>query len=119
MASTVAHDSHNIVAVGTNDSEIVLAINEIIKRKGAVLACNKGEVLSLDLPIAGLMSDKDGEEIAKEYQAVDQLVKSMGSTLKAPFMTLAFMSLVVIPELKLGDKGLFDASSFSYTNLME
>jgi adenine deaminase len=119
MASTVAHDSHNIVAVGTSDSEIVFAINEIIKRKGAVLTCDKGKIHSLDLPIAGLMSDKDGVEIANEYVTVDKVVKSMGSKLKAPFMTLAFMSLVVIPEIKLGDKGLFDTQSFTYTNLMD
>jgi adenine deaminase len=119
MASTVAHDSHNIVAVGTNDDEIIFAVNEIIKRKGAVLACEKGRIQSLDLPIAGLISDKNGKEIAKQYEIVDNMVKSMGSKLKAPFMTLAFMSLIVIPEIKLGDKGLFDGKRFSYTNLME
>lgn len=117
VASTVAHDSHNIVAVGTSDVEIVSAINQIIDTKGGILACN-GEYSSiLPLPIAGLMSDEAGDIIAKRYEEVDAFAKALGSTLYAPFMTLAFMSLLVIPELKLGDKGLFDSRSFEFIDL--
>jgi len=119
LASTVAHDSHNIVAVGTTDCEIVSAINQIINSKGGILACNGEQTCMLSLPVAGLMSDAEGTEIAKKYEEVDAMAKSLGSTLRAPFMTVAFMSLVVIPELKLSDKGLFDVTTFSFTNLME
>jgi len=119
LASTVAHDSHNIVAVGTSDREIVSAINQIINSKGGILACNGEQTCMLSLPVAGLMSDAEGTEIAKKYEEVDAMAKSLGSTLRAPFMTVAFMSLVVIPELKLSDKGLFDVTTFSFTNLME
>ena len=119
LASTVAHDSHNIVAVGTSDREIVSAINQIINSKGGILACNGEQTCMLSLPMAGLMSDAEGTEIAKKYEEVDAMAKSLGSTLRAPFMTVAFMSLVVIPELKLSDKGLFDVTTFSFTNLME
>jgi adenine deaminase len=119
LASTVAHDSHNIVAVGTSDDEIVSAINQIIDSKGGILACNGEQTCLLSLPVGGLMSDAVGTEIAQKYEEVDAMAKALGSTLRAPFMTVAFMSLVVIPELKLSDKGLFDVSTFSFTNLME
>ena len=119
IASTVAHDSHNIVAVGTSDSEIALAINRIIDCKGGIVACNGDRVSLLPLPIGGLMSDLEGEVIAKQYEAVDAMAKDLGSTLNAPFMTVAFMSLLVIPELKLTDVGLFDGITFSFTKLME
>jgi adenine deaminase len=119
MASTVSHDSHNIVAVGTSDDEIVSAINQIIQSKGGILACNKNKSLILELPVGGLMSTLEGHEIARKYEEVDNMVKELGSTLKAPFMTVAFMSLLVIPKLKLSDKGLFDGRTYSFTNLME
>lgn len=118
LASTVAHDSHNIVAVGTNDDEIVLAINRIIESKGGIIASNGANMSLLPLPVGGLMSDADGISIAKQYEHVDKMAKELGSTLTAPFMTLAFMSLLVIPELKLGDKGLFDGKKFEFTDLM-
>lgn len=119
MASTVSHDSHNIVAVGASDEEIVCAINCLIDSKGGVLACNSDEMKMLPLPVAGLISVKNGEETARLYEEVDAMAKRLGSTLKAPFMTLAFMSLLVIPKLKLSDKGLFDGRSYSFTALMD
>ena len=119
LASTVSHDSHNIVAVGTSDKEIVSALNQIIESKGGILACDKDRLSYLPLPVGGLMSDAEGDVVAQQYEEVDAMAKELGSKLKAPFMTLAFMSLVVIPELKLSDKGLFDGLTFSFTALME
>lgn len=118
LASTVSHDSHNIVAVGVSDDEIVSAINHIIDSKGGILACDKDQLCLLPLPVGGLMSDMQGEEIARRYEEADAMVKAMGSTLKAPFMTVAFMSLIVIPRLKLSDQGLFDGHTYSFTELM-
>lgn len=119
MASTVAHDSHNIVAVGTSDAEIVSAINQIVESKGGILACDGDKTCLLPLPIGGVMSQDKGAVIAQRYEEVDAMAKELGSTLKAPFMTVAFMSLLVIPELKLGDKGLFDGRNFKFVELME
>ena len=119
LASTVAHDSHNIVAVGVSDEEIMSAINQIIDSKGGILACHGERTCLLPLPVAGLISDSEGHLIAERYQEVDALAKEMGSTLLTPFMTMAFMSLLVIPELKLGDRGLFDSRNFKFVELME
>jgi len=119
LASTVAHDSHNIVAVGTSDEEIASAINQIIDSKGGILACDGSKTCLLSLPIGGLMSDAEGSKVAERYEEVDAMAKELGSTLHAPFMTVAFMSLLVIPELKLGDKGLFDGKNFRFVELME
>lgn len=119
LASTVSHDSHNIVAVGTSDEEIVSAINQIIDSKGGILACEGDRVCLLPLPVAGVMSDDEGFVIAQRYEEIDAMAKELGSTLRAPFMTVAFMSLLVIPELKLGDKGLFDGRNFKFVELME
>jgi len=119
LASTVAHDSHNIVAVGTSDAEIMSAINQIIDSKGGILACDGKKTCLLSLPVGGLMSDADGFDIAERYDEVDAMAKELGSQLHAPFMTLAFMSLLVIPELKLGDRGLFDGRNFKFVELME
>lgn len=118
LASSIAHDSHNIIAIGTNDADIAKAINAIVNAKGGIVACNSEHCELLALPIAGLMSDLPGEEIAARYEKIDAMAKAMGCKLHAPFMTLAFMSLVVIPELKLGDKGLFDGLKFEYIDLM-
>jgi adenine deaminase len=113
IASSVAHDSHNIVAVGVDDESICKAVNLIIAQKGG-LACvaPEGAELLLPLPVAGLMSVNDGFAVAKAYTAIDQMAKGLGSTLRAPFMTLSFMALLVIPHLKLGDLGLFDGDGF-------
>ena len=117
FASSVAHDSHNIVAVGTNDEEIVQAINAIIKTKGGVVVVNNQKEYLLSLPVAGLMSHEEGYAVAKQYKELDAMLHEMGATLRAPFMTLSFMALLVIPELKLSDKGLFDGKTFSFTSL--
>ncbi len=117
FASSVAHDSHNIVAVGTNDKAITRAVNAIIKNKGGIVVVNDGKVDSLPLPVAGLMSNKDAWEVAARYQYLDKKVHELGSTLRAPFMTLSFMALLVIPDLKLSDKGLFDGTTFSFCSL--
>ena len=119
IASTVAHDSHNIIAVGVTDKEICEAVNEIILAKGGICAVvnNADKIIkhSLALPVAGLMSNEDGYAVAAAYTQIDKFVKSeLGSTLEAPFMTLSFMALLVIPHLKLSDKGLFDGENFSF-----
>ena len=116
LASSVAHDSHNIVVVGISDEEISRAVNLVIKNKGGLVAVGSKEV-ELPLPVAGLMSDKDGYEIAEAYTLLDNFVKQeLKSTLAAPFMTLSFMALLVIPHLKLSDKGLFNGDNFSFIN---
>ncbi|MCD4680795.1 MAG: adenine deaminase [Bacteroidales bacterium] len=115
MASTVAHDSHNIIAVGTSDEEIVKAVNLLIETKGGVSVVN-GEYNSvLPLAVAGLMSADNGFEVAGKYDMLDKKIKEMGSKLSAPYMTLSFMALLVIPALKLSDKGLFDGNKFEFT----
>lgn len=114
IASTVAHDSHNIVAVGTTDEALMAAINAVIAAEGGISCVNESEQKVLPLPVAGLMSTGDGFEIAQQYTAIDSMAKNLGSSLGAPFMTLSFMALLVIPHLKLSDKGLFDGDSFSF-----
>jgi len=117
IASSVAHDSHNIVAVGTSDEAIAKAINLVIKEGGGVSAVNDTDEKALPLPVAGLMSTCDGYRVANSYHILDEEVHRMGSKLRAPYMTLSFMALLVIPELKLSDKGLFDGLKFSFTDL--
>lgn len=117
IASSVAHDCHNIVVVGTSDAEICNAVNLIIKNTGGICAVIGAENKSLALPVAGIMSDKDGWKTGKLYQEIDAMAKQLGSNLKAPFMTLSFMALLVIPDLKLSDKGLFSGNSFSFVDL--
>ena len=115
LASSVAHDSHNIVAVGVDDESISKAVNLIIQQRGGISAVTMHKELMLALPVAGLMSNSDGYEVAESYTNIDRFVKEeLGSTLAAPFMTLSFMALLVIPHLKLSDKGLFDGDSFSF-----
>ncbi|MEO0528003.1 MAG: adenine deaminase [Bacteroidota bacterium] len=117
IASSVAHDSHNVIAVGTSDTELCKAVNLIIENKGGICAVNGDEEKSLALPVAGIMSDTNGWETGKRYQEIDAMAKSLGSTLKAPFMTLSFMALLVIPDLKLSDKGLFSGKQFEFADL--
>ncbi|SER74481.1 adenine deaminase [Pedobacter rhizosphaerae] len=112
IASSVAHDSHNIIAVGVNDESICEAVNLVIKETGGVVALGNGKEEVLPLPVAGLMSTQNGYEIAERYTSIDNFAKELGSTLVAPFMTLSFMALLVIPHLKLSDKGLFDGDEF-------
>lgn len=118
MASSVAHDSHNIICVGVNDNDIIPAINEIIRGKGGLALATNGRVDYLPLPVAGIMSDKPVREIAEIYQKLTLLAGEKGCRLQAPFMTLSFMALLVIPELKIGDKGLFDGRKFRFVPLM-
>ena len=112
IASTVAHDSHNIIAVGVDDESITTAINSVIQEKGGVSCVNKTETKILPLPVAGLMSTADPYEVAEQYTIIDAMSKALGSQLGSPFMTLSFMALLVIPHLKLSDKGLFDGDQF-------
>lgn len=114
IASSVAHDSHNIVAIGTTDESLCKAINLVIKESGGVSCVDQEKSLVLGLPVAGLMSANDGYAVAKSYTEIDAMAKSIGSNLQAPFMTLSFMALLVIPHLKLSDKGLFDGDQFSF-----
>jgi adenine deaminase len=113
----VAHDSHNIIAVGTNDGEITQAINLLVETKGGISLVDGDHHLQLPLPVAGIMSNEDGYKIADTYKQLNQSAKNLGSTLHAPYMTLSFMALLVIPELKLSDKGLFDGTKFEFTSL--
>lgn len=114
IASSVAHDSHNIIAVGAGDHSIAEAINLVIDRKGGVSCVSSASAKILALPVGGLMSNEDGYKVAEAYTAIDRMAKSLGSTLSAPFMTLSFMGLLVIPSLKLSDLGLFDGEKFSF-----
>jgi adenine deaminase len=115
IASSVAHDSHNIIAVGIDDESICKAVNLVIKEKGGVSAVSHTNEKVLALPVAGLMSNEDGYSVAASYTAIDKMVKEeLGSTLASPFMTLSFMALLVIPHLKLSDVGLFDGDDFKF-----
>jgi len=115
IASSVAHDSHNIVAVGCDDFAIAHVVNLVIEASGGVAASDTEDDALLSLPVAGLMSDQSGVEAAKGYTAVDTFAKEkLGSVLAAPFMTLSFMALLVIPKLKLSDLGLFDGEKFEF-----
>jgi adenine deaminase len=112
IASTVAHDSHNIIAVGVDDASIVKAINLVIAQKGGISCVKGNEQKVLGLTVAGLMSTQDPYTVAQAYTEMDQMAKELGSSLGSPFMTLSFMALLVIPHLKLSDKGLFDGDAF-------
>ena len=117
IASTVAHDSHNIIAVGVTDKALCDAVNAIIACEGGVVALGNNKQCLLPLPVGGLMSNLPAEEVASQYSKVDAYAKELGSTLRAPFMTLSFMALLVIPQLKLSDKGLFDGATFNFVDL--
>ncbi|MDG1429702.1 MAG: adenine deaminase [Crocinitomicaceae bacterium] len=117
IASCVAHDSHNIIAVGTNDKDLCEAINAIVREKGGVSLANGDEVSTVALPVAGIMSNLDGYEVAEAYEKLDLRSKELGVTLAAPYMTLSFCALLVIPKLKLSDKGLFDGEKFCFTSI--
>jgi adenine deaminase len=117
LASSVAHDSHNIVAVGVSDDDIVNAINGVIEYKGGLAVSSEESTEVIALPVAGLMSEDDAFQVAERYTAIDSLVKQFGSALQAPFMTLSFMALLVIPDLKLSDKGLFDGRTFQFVDV--
>ncbi|MCZ4693628.1 adenine deaminase [Ancylomarina euxinus] len=117
ISGSIAHDSHNIIAVGTNDADLLKALNKLIVMKGGMVACEHDECQSVQLDVAGLMSNKRGEDLLENYKDLSDFTKSFGSDFHSPFMTLAFMSLLVIPKLKLSDKGLFDVEQFKLIDL--
>jgi adenine deaminase len=117
IASTIAHDSHNIIAVGTNDEDIAKAINLLIDNRGGIAYSDDKTTDVLPLPVAGLMSSENAFIVAEKYKSIEQKTKALGSALKAPFMTLSFMALLVIPDIKISDKGLFDGKKFEFIPL--
>lgn len=114
FASSVSHDSHNIIAVGCNDQDLLIAINTVIAEKGGLCTVIENETIVLPLPIAGIMTFKSGEEVSLTWDLLIQKLKMHGCVLDSPFMTLSFMALIVIPELKIGEKGLFEYSKFDF-----
>lgn len=117
IASSVGHDSHNIIAVGVSDEAICKAVNLLVKYEGGICAISNTEEKIVALPVAGIMSDQNAETIGKQYSELDSMAKALGSKLHAPYMSLSFMALLVIPSLKLSDKGLFDGNKFEFTDL--
>lgn len=117
IASCVAHDCHNIVVVGTNDDDMCKAVNAVIKAKGGISLATETEEMVLELPIAGIMTNLPAEKVAESYTLLDKRAKELGSKLRAPYMSLSFMALLVIPEIKLSDKGLFNGKSFEFTDV--
>ncbi len=117
FASSVAHDSHNIICVGVSDNDIVRAVNAIIELQGGLSVANGNELFTLQLNIGGIMSSDSCNATAIRYKELSEIVKSLGCTMAAPYMTLAFMALLVIPELKIGDCGLFDVNNFRPASL--
>jgi len=117
IATSIGHDSHNIIAVGVSDKAICKAVNLLIENEGGICAISDTEEKVVALPVAGIMSDQSAEVIGKQYSELDAMAKQLGSKLHAPYMSLSFMALLVIPSLKLGDKGLFNGETFQFTNL--
>jgi len=119
LATSISHDSHNIIGVGTDDEYLCRAVNKIIENKGGLCVITEEEESCLSLPIGGLMSDNNYNQVSKDYSKLKELSKQTGSGLRSPFMTLSFLSLLVIPEIKISDKGLFDVNEFRYIDLFE
>ncbi|AMQ54895.1 adenine deaminase [Algoriphagus sanaruensis] len=119
IASSVGHDSHNIIAVGIDDESICRSVNLLIEAKGGISAVSGEKEEVLPLPVGGIMSPEDGYQVAEAYTRIDRMAKEMGSTLNSPFMTLSFMALLVIPDLKLSDKGLFDGKRFEFVEVFQ
>ncbi|MFA4915611.1 MAG: adenine deaminase [Syntrophales bacterium] len=119
IAASVAHDSHNIIATGVTDEDICRAVNLIIENKGGLSAVSKNREIFLPLPIAGLMSNEDYPTVAEKYALMDSTARAFGSRLDAPFMSLSFMALLVIPSIKLSDRGLFDGEKFAFMNIFQ
>ena len=119
IASSIAHDSHNIIGVGTTDEELTRAINHISEMKGGIVVVRGEKIEYIDLPVGGIMTNEEGLTVAAKYETLSNLAKKLGSPLKAPFMTLSFMALLVIPELKISDKGLFDVKQFQPVKLFD
>ena len=119
IASSIAHDSHNIIGVGASDADLCAAVNAVIDMRGGLAVVNGPSCTTFPLPIAGLMSDESHDTVAANYSAVDQAAKALGTPLQNPFMTLSFMALLVIPRIKMSDRGLFDAENFAFLDLFE
>ncbi|ALO15694.1 Adenine deaminase [Salinivirga cyanobacteriivorans] len=119
FASSIAHDSHNVICVGVNDHDMLMAINTLIAEQGGIGVCADQKMDLIPLPVGGLMANESIENMAVKYNELDQKVKELGSGFHAPFMTLAFMSLLVIPSLKIGDRGLFNVDKFDFVDLYE
>ena len=119
IASSVSHDSHNIIAVGTNSNDITKAVNTILKNKGGLVAVSKDKIYALELPIAGLMSTKSATDVSNDLKILHLAVENMGSKLRSPFMLLSFMGLLVIPKLKISDMGLFDVEKFNFVDIIK
>jgi adenine deaminase len=119
MASSIAHDSHNIIATGVENSEIAECINWIISNRGGVAIHDGTQVIGLPLPIGGIISAEKAEYVAEKYKEINKIAHHLGCRLRSPFMTLSFMALLVIPELKLSNRGLFDGKNFRFTSLYE
>jgi adenine deaminase len=117
IASSVGHDSHNIIAVGASDEAICKVVNLLIENEGGISAISDTQTKVVALPVAGIMSDQNAETIGKQYSELDKMAKQLGSKLHAPYMSLSFMALLVIPALKLSDKGLFNGGTFKFTSL--
>lgn len=117
IASSIAHDSHNIIAVGATDEDIVRAVNRLVENRGGIVVGTAENLLDLPLEVSGLMSTLDGKEVAARYEQLNEEARKLGTSLMSPFMTLSFMSLLVIPELKLSDKGLFNVTKFEFVEL--
>jgi len=113
-ALPISHDSHNIIAVGSSDEDLSRAVNLIMQEKGGIAAVHGDAQQVVGLPVAGIMSAAPGGEVARGYEALSAMARSMGSNLHAPFMLISFMALLVIPKLKLSDKGMFDGESFRF-----
>lgn len=116
IASSVGHDCHNIIAVGTSDEDLARVVNLVMEAKGGIAAVHGEQEDLLPLPVAGIMTNAPGEDVGEAYERLTRIARDMGSTLKAPYMLISFMALLVIPSLKLSDKGLFDGDSFTFVN---
>ncbi|MGO9386530.1 MAG: adenine deaminase [Methanobacterium sp.] len=119
IASSIAHDSHNIIVVGTSSKDMAYAVNKLVENNGGLVAVSGKYYKSVKLPIAGLMSTRNVEDVSQECHILNEMVKEMGCKLYAPFMTLSFMALLVIPKLKISDKGLFDVENFKFVNVIK
>lgn len=119
FASSIAHDSHNILAIGSNDNDIVNAINEVVRQKGGLAVATDKNVTSLQLNIGGIMTTRSCADVARDYEELNELIKSFGCNMTAPFMTLSFMALLVIPDLKISDRGLFDVRKFELVSIFD
>ncbi len=119
IASSVSHDSHNIITVGTNDEDMANAVNTVLNNKGGLVALSKNASYALELPIAGLMSTNSATDVSNDLKLLHRAVEIMGTKLRSPFMSLSFMGLLVIPKLKISDMGLFDVEKFKFVDLIK